>query len=98
MLNLCETVGVASCSSHLLCSYNLMLGFISSVYPDSVNVQRHSADCSSSYSILLRHLFTNFGMVLDNRSLHPHTMGGGAAYAVQNKDSMLQSVRLVDLM
>jgi hypothetical protein len=37
MLYLCEDVGVASCSSHILCSYNLTLGSISSVYPDSVN-------------------------------------------------------------
>jgi hypothetical protein len=39
MLYLCEDVGVASSSSHILCSYNLTLGSISSVYPDSVNGQ-----------------------------------------------------------
>jgi hypothetical protein len=38
MLSFCEDVGVASCSSHILCSYNLTLGgSISYVYPDSVN-------------------------------------------------------------
>jgi hypothetical protein len=39
MISFCEDVGVASCSSHILCSYNLTLGSISSVYPDSVNVK-----------------------------------------------------------
>jgi hypothetical protein len=38
MLSSCAAVGVASCSSHIL-SYNLMLGSISSVYPDSVNIK-----------------------------------------------------------
>jgi hypothetical protein len=32
-------VGVASCSSHLLCSYTCTLGSISSGYPDSANVK-----------------------------------------------------------
>jgi hypothetical protein len=79
MLSFCEDVGVASCTSHILCSDNLTLGSMSSVYPDSVNGQRHSTDCSiiliSSYSTLRRHLFTNSGMILDNRSLHPHIIG-----------------------
>jgi hypothetical protein len=39
MLSLCEDVGETSCPSHILCSYNLTLGSISSVYPDSVNVK-----------------------------------------------------------
>jgi hypothetical protein len=39
MLSLCADVGVASCSLHILSSYNYLLGFISSVYPDSVNVK-----------------------------------------------------------
>jgi hypothetical protein len=39
MLSFCEDVGVPSCSSHILCSYNLTLDSISSVYPDSVNVK-----------------------------------------------------------
>jgi hypothetical protein len=77
MLNFGEDVGVASCSSHILCSYYLTLGSISLVYPDSVSCQRHSTDCSiiliSSYSILRHHLFTNSGMILANISLHPHT-------------------------
>jgi hypothetical protein len=33
----CEDVGVASCSSDILCCYNCTLGSVSSVYPDSVN-------------------------------------------------------------
>jgi hypothetical protein len=39
MLYLGVDVGVASCSSYILCSYILSLGIISSVYPDSVNGQ-----------------------------------------------------------
>jgi hypothetical protein len=77
MLSFGEDVGVASCSSHILCSYNLTLGSISLDYPDSVNYPRQSTNCciilTSSYSILRHHLFTNSGMILDNRSLHPHT-------------------------
>jgi hypothetical protein len=76
MLSFCEDIGVASCSAHILCSYNLTLGSISSVYPDSVNGQGHSTDCSiiliSSYSILRCHLFTSSGMVLD-----PYSLTGG---------------------
>jgi hypothetical protein len=63
MLYLCEDVGVASCSSHILCSYNLTLGFISSVYPDSVNGQDTLLIVSSSKPLY----------DIDNRSLHPHT-------------------------
>jgi hypothetical protein len=70
MLYLCDAVGVASYSSHILCSCTLTLGSTSSVHPNSVNGQRHSTDGSiiliSSYSILCRYLFTNSGMILDN--------------------------------
>jgi hypothetical protein len=68
MLYLCEDVRVASCSSHILYSYNLTLGFISSVYPDSVNGQRHSTDSSSpSFRPIPSSFVTSLhsGMILD---------------------------------
>jgi hypothetical protein len=70
MLYLCEDFGVASCSSHILCSYNFTLGSISSVYPDSVNGQRHSTDCSSSSFRPIPSSFVtslHSGMILDNK-------------------------------
>jgi hypothetical protein len=75
MLYLCEDVGVASCSSHILCSYNLTLRSISSVYPDSVNGQDILLIVSSSSFRLIPSSFVTFlhsGMILDTRSLHPH--------------------------
>jgi hypothetical protein len=72
MLYLCEDVGVASCSSHRLCSYNLTFGSISSVCPDSVNGQDILLIVSSS-SFKFHHIPSSFvtsfnsGMILDNK-------------------------------
>jgi hypothetical protein len=70
MLYLCEDVGVASCSSHILCSYNLTLGSISSVYPDSVNGQDILLIIlSSSFRPIPSSFVTTLhsGMILDNK-------------------------------
>jgi hypothetical protein len=70
MLYLCEDVGVASCSLHILCSYNLTLGAISSVYPDSVNGQDLLLIVSSSSFRPIPSSFVtslHFGMILDNK-------------------------------
>jgi hypothetical protein len=70
MLYLCEDVGVASCSSHILCSYNLTLGSISSVYPDSVNGQDILLIISSSSFRPIPSSFVtslHSGMILDNK-------------------------------
>jgi hypothetical protein len=69
MLYLCEDVGVASCSSHILCSY-LALGSISSVYPDSVNGQDILLIVSSSSFRPIPSSFVtslHSGMILDNK-------------------------------
>jgi hypothetical protein len=69
MLYLCEDVGVASCSSHILCSYNLTLGSISSVYPDSVNGQDILLIVSSSSFRPIPPSVTSLhsGMIFDNK-------------------------------
>jgi hypothetical protein len=70
MLYLCEDVGVASCSSHILCSYNLTLRSISSVYPDSVNGQDILLIVSSSSFRPIPSSFVisfHSGMILDNK-------------------------------
>jgi hypothetical protein len=70
MLYLSEDVGVASCSSHILCSYNLTLGSISSVYPDSVTGQDILLIVSlSSFRPIPPSFVTSFhsGMILDNK-------------------------------
>jgi hypothetical protein len=70
MLYLCEDVGVASCSSNILCSYNLTLGYISSVYPDSVNGQDIPLIVPpSSFRPIPSSFVTSFhsGMILDNK-------------------------------
>jgi hypothetical protein len=69
MLYLCVDVG-ASCSSHILCSYNLTLGSISSVHPDSVNGQVILLIVSSSsFRPIPSSFVTSFhsGMILDNK-------------------------------
>jgi hypothetical protein len=78
MLYLCEDVGVASCSSHVLCSYNLTLGSISSVYPDSVNVQDTLLIVSPSSFRPIPSSFVTFlhsGMILDNKVPTPSKVG-----------------------
>jgi hypothetical protein len=68
MLYLCEDVGVASCSSHILCSYNLTLGSISSVYPYSANGQDILLIVSSSSYRPIPSSFvtsSHSGMILD---------------------------------
>jgi hypothetical protein len=75
MLSFCEDVGVANCSSHILSSYNRTLGFISSVYPDSVTGQDIPLIVSSSsFRPISSSVVTSLhsGTTLDNRSLHPH--------------------------
>jgi hypothetical protein len=70
MLYLCEDVGVASYSSHILCSYNLSLGSISSVNPDSVNGQDFLLIVSSSSFRPIPSSFVaslHSGMILDNK-------------------------------
>jgi hypothetical protein len=75
MLYLCEDVGVASCSSHMLCSYNLTLGSISSVYPDSVNGQSHYTDCSSpSFYPISSSFVTSLQTWYDTRVQGPNTL------------------------
>jgi hypothetical protein len=70
MLYLNEDVGVASCSSHILCSNNLTLGSISSVYPNSVNGQDILLIVSSPSFRPIPSSFVNSihsGMILDNK-------------------------------
>jgi hypothetical protein len=70
MRYLCEDVGVASCSSHTLCSYNLTLGSIPSVYPDRVNDQDILLIVSSSSFRPIPSSFVtplHSGMILDNK-------------------------------
>jgi hypothetical protein len=70
MLYLCEHVGIASCSSQIPCSYNLTLGSISSVYPDSVNGQDFLLVVSSSSFRPTSSSFVtslHSGMILDNK-------------------------------
>jgi hypothetical protein len=83
MLYLCEDVRVASCSSRILCSYNLTLGSISSVYPDSVNGQDFLLIVSSSSfrpipSSFLTSLHS--GMIPDNKVPKPSHRHGFASH------------------
>jgi hypothetical protein len=80
MLYLCEDVGVASCSTHILCSYNLTLGSISSVYPDNVNGQDFLLIVSSSSFRPTSSSFVtslHSGMILDNKVPTPSQAGMG---------------------
>jgi hypothetical protein len=76
MLYLCEGVGVASCSLHILCSYNLTWGrSISSVYPDSADGQDILLIVSSSSFRPIPSFFvtsSHSGMILDNKV--PYTL------------------------
>jgi hypothetical protein len=69
MLYLCEDVGVASGSSHILGSYNLTLGSISSVQPDSVNGQDFLLIVSSSS---FRPTSSSLHSGMRTKSLLPH--------------------------
>jgi hypothetical protein len=84
MLYLCEDVGVASCASHILCSYNLTLGSISSGYPDSVNGQDILLIVSSSSFRPIPSSFVtslHSGMILDNKvPTLSHTRTGWVIY------------------